>query len=1037
MIQTLSKRYQLQDTIGMGGMGVVYRAYDRLTNEIVAFKRVLLPHTTDPNRSTTPETLDYRLALADEFRTLATLRHPNIISVLDYGFDDERKPFYTMEMLVEAQDIVSYAKTQDEAGKVKLWVQMLHALAYLHRQGIIHRDIKPANVLVTPSGQVKLLDFGLATHRKSAPTTSVAGTLSYMAPELLTENPPSVASDLYSAGIIACELFMGKNPAHDDDVMKMITSIINDPLDLTGVPDQLLPILTQLLDKIPEMRYMSADSVLEALQFDTTYAIATESQAIRESFLKASAFVGREAELTELLMALFNILSPSNPQGSLWLVAGESGVGKSRLLDEVRIRALIQGALSVRGLALKEENALFQLWQEPLRRILLEDLPISKEAYALLSEVFPQAGKAPSANIRILDGKRQAIIKAIIEAFQALPQPTVLMIEDIHWAGGDIEIIRQLADATQNKPLLIIASYRDDEMPYLPEDLPNANMLKLNRLKKADIRKLTSSMLGVAGEDEHVVDLLDRETEGNAYFIVEVVRVLAEEAGSLNEIGKRTLPEKVFAGGIRTVVKRRLDRLPDHYRPLLQLAAVAGRWVELPIIEYLAPGNIDVPLWLIECINASILDISDNRWRFAHDKLRDALLEDFTPEQIRQAHEQVANAIEHVFADDPQHVVALAYHFGQAQLWDKAAKYTIEASDELNRISRYAKTVSLCDTIFSHVQDRDLRIRLAGEYTHALYRMSQYQKMLPIAKETLILIDEDETYQEITGKIMVFYGWGWLHAGEYDQAQFQFDRAYRIYQQLEDGYGLVRALHGRSVIAFNYGDFDLCDQFNSRALEIAKTEGDKQGMADSYVNLSITKFMSGDYDGCIEYNQKGLALFEELGETRGIASAQNNLGMTYQMKKQFDLATTYYKKSIEGAIQIQDYRMSYNTEVNLGFMLLDQNPYSIDARQYLYRAVKKSEHRPLSIVYLEGIAGLAHMLFYDGDLTKSAKLTACLKVHSNATKELHQSRLDPLIEKYKQVDGEAESLLAILKQGDDFDFNTLATEVIEHYALYE
>ena len=169
MTQTLTKRYQLQETIGMGGMGVVYRAKDLLTDDMVAFKRVLLPHSTNPHHSTTSDTLDYRLALADEFRTLATLRHPNIIAVLDYGFDEERKPFYTMELLQEAQNIVQYAQSTDEAGKVTLWIQMLHALAYLHRQGIIHRDIKPANVLVMPSGQVKLLDFGLATHRQSAP----------------------------------------------------------------------------------------------------------------------------------------------------------------------------------------------------------------------------------------------------------------------------------------------------------------------------------------------------------------------------------------------------------------------------------------------------------------------------------------------------------------------------------------------------------------------------------------------------------------------------------------------------------------------------------------------------------------------------------------------------------------------------------------------------------------------------------------------------------------------------------------------------
>lgn len=1037
MTQTLTKRYQLQETIGMGGMGVVYRAKDLLTDDMVAFKRVLLPHSTDPHHSTTSDTLDYRLALADEFRTLATLRHPNIIAVLDYGFDEERKPFYTMELLQEAQNIVQYAQSTDEAGKVTLWIQMLHALAYLHRQGIIHRDIKPANVLVMPSGQVKLLDFGLATHRQSAPTTTIAGTLAYMSPELLTENPPSVASDLYATGIIACEMFLGKNPAHNDDVTKMINGIINNTIDLSALPKDLQPIIEGLLEKIPENRAISAEAVLGTLRTDTPYAISSESQAIRESFLKASAFVGRQSELTDLLMGLFNILSPTQAQGSLWLIGGESGVGKSRLLDEVRIRALTQGALAVRGQALKEDNTLFQIWREPLRRVLLEELPLSAESRANLTEIFPQTGQSsPATPDKATNSKRQAVTKAIIDVFSAVNMPTLLMLEDLHWASADIEIIRQLAEATKNHPLLIIGTYRDDEMPYLPEDLPNAALLKLNRLNKEAIRQLTSSMLGKAGEQNHVVDLLDRETEGNAYFIIEVVRALAEDAGSLGDIGKRTLPEKVFVGGIRTVVKRRLDRLPEDYRPLLSLAAVAGRWVELPIIEKIAPENINVALWLIECINASILDISDNRWRFAHEKLRDALLEDFSADELRHAHETIAHALKTVYGDDPQHIVALAYHFGRAELWYEAAGYTILAAEKLNNVSRYTKTSALCEYILPHVSDRDLRIRLVGEYTTALYRMSQYQKLVEIAAEIIALIDEDEQYQDIMGKIMVYYGWGWLHAGEYTNAQFYFDRAYRIYQELEDPYGLIRSLHGRGTIAFVYGDYELCDVFNTRALGYSQASNDKQGLADSYVNLGVTAFMRGDYEGCIAYQEKARVLFEEIGEIRGLGQINNNLGMAYEALKQFDKAETCYRKSIESSIQIQDLRISYNTEVNLGFMLLNQNPYSLVARQYLYRAVLKSQHRPLSIVYLESVTGLAYLLFYDGEVTNSAKLAGALRENPNITAELLSNRLKPLIEQYQSFLDE-EEIATLLDAGETADLSELVTATLAQYALYE
>ena len=1046
MTQLLTKRYQVQDTIGMGGMGIVYRAIDRMTGDLVAFKRVIAPEispddaTTDTiplpmssaSRSTSPDTLDYRLALADEFRTLATLRHPNIIAVLDYGFDDERIPFFTMELLIEAQDIVSYAKSQDEIGKIKLWVQMLHALAYLHRQGIIHRDLKPANVMVTPSGQVKLLDFGLATHRKNARTVAMAGTLSYMAPELLIENPPSIESDLYASAIIACEMLLGKNPVYNTDMVKMIQGIINNAPDLSGLPPSLMPIMTRLTEKDPDARFHSADTVLEALRYDTDYPIADESQAIRESFLKASSFVGREGELADLLIALFNILSPYAPQGSLWLVGGESGVGKSRLLDEVRIRALIQGALTVRGQALKEDNTLFQLWREPLKRILLEEIPLSDETRNHVGMITSQTGVT---SLKAITDMRQVVIKTISEVFKALKQPTVLILEDIHWASGDIDIIRHLADATQHHGLLIIASYRDDEMPYLPEDLPNAELMKLHRLKKDAIRQLTASMLGHIGNDEQVVDFLDRETEGNAYFIIEVVRALAEDAGSLSDIGKRTLPEKVFAGGVRMVVKRRLDRIPAHYRPLLELAAVAGRWVELPILEYLAPSEVDVALWLIECINASILDISDNRWRFAHDKLREALLEDFTPERLREVHRQIAQAMEHLYADDPNHTVSLAYHFREAELWDKAATYAIKAGDALNRVSHYTRLLRLYDPILPHITERDTRIRLLVAYCMALYRLSRYEELLVNAQELMTLIGEDETYQDKLAETMTHVGWGHVFNGDYEKAQFNFERAYRIHQTLEDDYGMVRALHGRGTIAFFYGDSELGGQFQQRALALSQKIDDKQGMADSYVNLGVLAFVNKAYRQSIEHSHQALALFDELGELRGIALINNNLALCHEALNELDEAENCYKISLDALAQIQDQRMTDNTRLNLGFLQLKRNPYSLEARQNIYKVLMNNANHPNSALYLEAISGLAYMLYYDGDLNQSAKLVGSLKAHSNAIAELSELRLDPLIELYKAVWDETE-FMPIIQAGDAVNFDEFSAEIILAYALY-
>ncbi len=148
--EVLGQRYRLLGKLGEGAMGSVYRARDRLSGQLVALKRVRLdatqvkPARTAPAGASTQEPLTpLRLSLAREFGTLASLRHPNIISVLDYGFDGDGQPFFTMELLPAPQTIVEAASGQPLALQVEYLVQLLRALAYLHRRGIIHCDLKP------------------------------------------------------------------------------------------------------------------------------------------------------------------------------------------------------------------------------------------------------------------------------------------------------------------------------------------------------------------------------------------------------------------------------------------------------------------------------------------------------------------------------------------------------------------------------------------------------------------------------------------------------------------------------------------------------------------------------------------------------------------------------------------------------------------------------------------------------------------------------------------------------------------------------
>ncbi|MEM7533159.1 MAG: serine/threonine-protein kinase [Chloroflexota bacterium] len=260
----INSRYVIQNKIGSGGMGVVFRAIDRLTRETVALKQVKLSGNLTIKNSLAPSASedDLRLALAREFQLLAGLRHPHIISVLDYGFDDERQPFFTMAFLPKAQNILEAGQDAPFARKIELIQQLLQALAYLHRRGILHHDLKPDNVIMS-DGNVRLLDFGLSSSDQVEGSKS-AGTPLYMAPELFEGHEYSRMADLYAVGVLLYQMLTGEHPFAPIDYT-FLDRLLNEAPDLGRVDASMRPFLAQLLAKTANERFATAPDALLAL----------------------------------------------------------------------------------------------------------------------------------------------------------------------------------------------------------------------------------------------------------------------------------------------------------------------------------------------------------------------------------------------------------------------------------------------------------------------------------------------------------------------------------------------------------------------------------------------------------------------------------------------------------------------------------------------------------------------------------------------------------------------------------------------------
>jgi len=170
--ESVDRSYRLHEKLGEGGMGTVYRATQLVTGQEVALK--LVPERLFPgieNDSTGPH-VGYRLALAREFQTLASLHHPNVIRVLSYGFDEHLGPYFVMDILEAAHPLVDSGISYSEETQVKLVAQLLRALAYIHRRGVIHRDIKPGAVGECRPRRISAYASGLRTACGCSNTTT-------------------------------------------------------------------------------------------------------------------------------------------------------------------------------------------------------------------------------------------------------------------------------------------------------------------------------------------------------------------------------------------------------------------------------------------------------------------------------------------------------------------------------------------------------------------------------------------------------------------------------------------------------------------------------------------------------------------------------------------------------------------------------------------------------------------------------------------------------------------------------------------------
>lgn len=376
-MEMIGKKYRVIKLLGQGAMGEVYLVSPP-RGEPVALK--LLKTGELKNQKAAVEQFE------NEFKVLKKLSHPNIGHIHDYGYDEELDRIYFTSPWLRGSDLFAATSASTNEQIEELLVQLLRALNYLHQKNIIHCDLKPGNIFVE-NGLVLLIDFGLAGYWGK----SIAGTPTYLAPEIFRGERHSVASDLYAVGAIfynclgRMQPFSGKTLQEIYERHRTYT-----PPSLSDlkpeVPKYLSDIALTLLSKKADERYSSAAAVIEEIAAYSGKKYSVETQETLLSYLPtASELIGRKEAQWTVEKQLKTFLTPSSRKAYVGLfLHGEHGVGKSKFVEQIKTRLQLE-KISVEEVLLPLSETDRDLLKGA-KAILIEDMESYLDAHRALSE---------------------------------------------------------------------------------------------------------------------------------------------------------------------------------------------------------------------------------------------------------------------------------------------------------------------------------------------------------------------------------------------------------------------------------------------------------------------------------------------------------------------------------------------------------------------------------------------------------------------------------------------------------------------------
>ena len=786
-----SERFRLLRELGSGAYGVVYQAFDEERETLVALKIL---------RQNKAAAI-YRFKR--EFRALADLSHPNLVTLYELLSDGEQW-YFTME-LVEGVDFLSYVTrddgssgedasrssptfterdllaSRDEASAERprslsraslarlrhALPQLVEGIMTLHGRGILHRDIKPRNVLVSEAGRVVLFDFGLASEALQKGITqerALVGTPDYMAPEQIAGAVPSEACDYYSVGVMMYRALTGCSPFPGPLLKSLQDRQTKNPIAprelAPTVPADLDALCVALLRSRPEDRPSGAE-VLSRLGATPGFV---------PSALETAGTVGQEPHRRELARAFADAKAG---RGVVVRVQGRSGMGKTTLVrsflreleaSEDRVVVLSSRSHERESMPYKTLDGLVDaltaflttLTRRRVGELTPKDVGVLLKLFPVLSEVkaFRQAATSPrpaspQRNRELAFAALEEILERLAEQFRL-----VIHLDDLQWGDPDsVDLILRLHRPRAG--MLLILSYRSDGEgsdalpPVLAESSVPAGDVRdvvLEDLSFSQSSQLASMLLKRPGPESAILArTIAREAEGNPLFVCELARHALERGGALGSSADGLTLEGVFLA--------RAERLPAPAQALLRAVAIAGR----PIDERVAArasrldrAELAKSITLLRVGNFVASSGTGNAKLVEpfHDRLRETIVSQLTAEEARELHGKMAVALE---TSGSRQTDALAYHYLAGGDRERGLHYSLEAARHARDIYAHRDAIRHYETVVELMDptERRRRLEVQEELASELRLIGEYDRAVALLRSCLKGTESDSELAQL------------------------------------------------------------------------------------------------------------------------------------------------------------------------------------------------------------------------------------------------------------------------------------------------